>query len=511
MSKKFKPSPYQEAIYSFVKDGHESLIINAVAGSGKTVTIVGSTEFTDPNLQIGFVAFNKSIATELQQRVPKHVKAGTCHSFWFGALRKYMGGGNIRVEARKTWQVIDAELGDREIEIYGAFVSKMVGLGKGHGIGYLVPNTPGSWADLADHHNVWLEHEEANEMRAYELCMKILERSNHVAKVQKIVDFDDMLYLSLIWNVRCWQYDMLYVDEAQDTNAVQVALFKRMLRPGGRLIAVGDPYQAIYGFRGADAQAMERIREEFGCKELPLSVSYRCAKAVVKAAQEYVSHLEWWEKSPEGRVDHLGALPITDMELKDREPVAALTGQDAILCRVTAPLVEQAYALIRQRVACRILGRDIGVGLVNLVKKMNAKGIDRLIEKLNNYMGREVAKLTSKGKEDKAQAVSDKVETLMVIINNLGENERTIPKLVQNIESLFTDNNKGMLTLATVHKSKGLEWDRVFILGADEYMPSKWARKEWMKVQEYNLIYVAYTRAKRELYFVPAPKARNKG
>ena len=119
-----------------------------------------------------------------------------------------------------------------------------------------------------------------------------------------------------------------------------------------------------------------------------------------------------------------------------------------------------------------------------------------------------MGKHLSKGREDKAQAINDRVETLFVMINHLGERERTISGLVNMIQNLFTDNNRGLLTLATVHKAKGLEWKRVFILGRNELMPSKWARKAWQKEQERNLIYVAYTRAKEELYFLPAPQKR---
>lgn len=60
-------------------------------------------------------------------------------------------------------------------------------------------------------------------------------------------------------------------------------------------------------------------------------------------------------------------------------------------------------------VGCRILGRDIGVGLENLIKQMKARDIDHLEERLDAYAGREVAKLTSKGREDKAQAVDDDI------------------------------------------------------------------------------------------------------
>ena len=275
-----------------------------------------------------------------------------------------------------------------------------------------------------------------------------------------------------------------------------------MIKPGGRLIAVGDPHQAIYGFRGADSEAMGRIKEEFDCQELPLSVSYRCPQAVVRAAQEFVEGIETFDGAPEGKVENLSKFP----------PLEDFTNRDTILCRNTAPLVETAFHLIRNKKPCKILGRDIGVGLENLIKKMRAKDVDGLIDKLMAYQNREIAQHVSKGREDKAQAVGDKVETLMVLIDNLDEDNRTIEGLVASIQNLFTDNGKGMLTLSTIHKAKGLEWPKVYILGRHDFMPSKWARKAWQKQQEYNLIYVAYTRSQQELYFLPIPgKKSSKG
>ncbi len=492
MKQEFKPSPYQKAIFDFVAQGHDSAIINAKAGSGKTTTIIKALEFINTNKKVLFLAFNKAIAEELKSRVPRNVKAATFHSTGFGAWMNHCGRETrIQVESNKVRNLVHEEIGEREQGLYGAFVTKMVGLGKGMGIGYLLSNDARSWSELMDHFDINLESEDADEARDYELCTMILKKS--IEQARQVIDFDDMLYMPLIENVRFFQYDFVFVDEAQDTNQVQISLLKRMVRPGGRLIAVGDPHQAIYGFRGADSEAMARIQAEFGCKTLPLSVSYRCPQAVVRAAQEFVPDIECFDNAPEGKV---GSMAFDHK---------FFTNADAILCRNTAPLVETAYALIRQRVACRILGRDIGVGLENLIKKMQAKNIDRLIEKLNKYQGREMAKHMSKGREDKAQAVDDKVQTLMVIIDHLPENRRTVADLIRTIQELFTDNNKGLLTLCTVHKAKGLEWPRVFILGRHEYMPSKWARKDWQKQQESNLIYVAYTRAKQELYFLPKP------
>jgi DNA helicase-2/ATP-dependent DNA helicase PcrA len=78
---------------------------------------------------------------------------------------------------------------------------------------------------------------------------------------------------------------------------------------------------------------------------------------------------------------------------------------------------------------------------------------------------------------------------------------------VEKIRSLFSDTEgeQKVLTLSTIHKAKGKEWDRVFALGMDTYSPSKWARKEWELEQEDNLCYVQVTRSKQHLTLVNVP------
>ena len=177
-----------------------------------------------------------------------------------------------------------------------------------------------------------------------------------------------------------------------------------------------------------------------------------------------------------------------------------LGAHDAVLCRQTAPLIKLAYTLIARKVGCRVLGRDIGAGLVSLVKRAKARNLDSLQAKLEAYRDRETAKFTAKGEEQKADALNDRVESVFTVIESLDENSRTIPALIAAIEGLFSDAN-GCLLLSTVHKAKGREWDTVAIL-RPELMPSKWARQDWQMVQEENLMYVAYTRAKSRLIFI---------
>jgi len=181
---------------------------------------------------------------------------------------------------------------------------------------------------------------------------------------------------------------------------------------------------------------------------------------------------------------------------------ADLTPQDAILCRLTKPLVQSAYKLIKAGIGCHVEGRDIGAGLLKLVDRWKrVKTIETLQKRLETYLETETERLIAKGQETKAEAVQDRVETLIVLM----EGCQSIDQLRQKIEDLFSnseDGHQNTLTLSTVHKSKGREWTRVFILGFAKYMPSKFARQAWQVEQEQNLIYVAFTRAKAELILV---------
>jgi superfamily I DNA/RNA helicase len=280
------------------------------------------------------------------------------------------------------------------------------------------------------------------------------------------------------------------VDEAQDTNAIQRAILRKIMKPTSRIVAVGDPAQAIYGFRGADSASMSVMAEEFGMVRLPLTISYRCPVNVVNYAQQWVSHIEAAPGASDGVVAELG----TNFE------VTNFTASDLVVCRKSAPLITLAFRCIRANVPVQVMGREIGQGLKALIKKMNAKGIDRLQEKLELYMDREVEKARAKKDDQKAEAIEDKVGSILFLISGLREDKRTIPDLEAGIDYLFKDKSVAV-KFATIHKSKGLEAPRVFWLGRSE-CPAKWAKQAWQKQQEVNLCYVAATRAMKELYTI---------
>ena len=318
----------------------------------------------------------------------------------------------------------------------------------------------------------------------------VLRKSNEDLET---IDFDDMVYLPLQRNLRLFQNDWVLVDEAQDTNPTRRALARKMLKPGGRLVAVGDPHQAIFGFTGADNDALDQIARDFDATRLPLTITYRCPKAVVKIAQEYVAHIEAGDTAPEGE-----ALTLDYTKLVDEAQAG-----DAILCRYNKYLVNLCFKFIRLGKPAKIEGRAIGEGLAKLASRWKVKSLDALTNKLDAYLAREVKKALEADKEDRADRITDKVETLLVLIARAREQEiSSVKDLKEMILTLFDDKvgeKSNVITLTSVHKSKGMEWDRVFLLGRNELMPSPFAKQPWQYAQEINLIYVAVTRAKQTL------------
>lgn len=476
-------SPYQQAIFSHIEDPTAgNAIVKAVAGSGKSTTLVeGVNRVKGSHI---FLAFNKSIADELKDR---GVNARTFHSLTFSPVLSFLGQRNVETNKLRT---LCKEFMGRDEFIYGAFACRLVGLARNAGVGALVPDSEGAMWELAERHDLQPDSERADFKRGLQYASQLLQMSN----LSKMVDFDDLLYRAVLDDIALPKFDFVFVDEAQDTNAIQRALLKKIMKPNSRLVAVGDPAQAIYGFRGADSESMQMIADEFQCKELPLTISYRCPTSVVKYAQQWVKHIEAAPNAPEGEVMHLG---------QEWSPTTFRPGE-LVVCRTTKPLIALAFKLVKARVPVTVVGREIGQGLVTLIKKMGAVDIDGLELKLDAWLERETNKAMVKEEEEKVAALGDKHATIMTLISGLVETNRTIPDLIECIEYLFTDKAEAV-KLATIHKAKGLEAKVVYWLNSSQ-CPSKWARQAWQVEQEYNLCYVATTRAMESLVLIEAPK-----
>lgn len=509
----FAPSPQQQAIFDWVRDGRGNAIVEAVAGSGKTTTLVEALAgMVEGGRTVAFAAYNKRIADDIGAKVAARglvgVYTGTFHSFGLRIWRRAYP--QVRVDDRKLGALMDARGVPKD---WRGFVVSLVDLAKQECVGITSrADDPDVWRAIVDRHDLAdkLTPPKLRGARRSTLPAPDLREAIEVAgevfaeSVESCpysVDFADMLYAPLAHEVRYPSFDWVLVDEAQDSNPARRALAKRMLKPGGRFVAVGDRHQAIYGFTGADSAAMDLIKSEMGACELPLTVSWRCPRKVVDVARQWVSHIEPAPGAPEGTV---GAATIGEMIEQVRTDRVAANG--AVLCRLTAPLVDLAMKLLAADIHCHVEGRAIGRKLLELVDRFPKVGsLSELAEEVEDYREQRTAKLLAAGKEGQAEELADLCDCITAIAGAMPPGSH-YAAFRDKVYALFADVPEGEeapdLTLSTIHKSKGREWRLVYWLGSRKYQPSPWARQSWQQEQERNLYYVAATRSMAELVFV---------
>ena len=406
---KVVPSKYQAAILD--NYGIHNMIVQAVAGSGKSKTLeMLVTEKNGRMHRACLLAFNKPIATVLKNR---GLPAYTFNGLGFG-VTNYSFRGSV-LNADKVADCTKRRMTPHDMKLMGAAVLNLVA--KSYTIG-LVPdhrllNTKGLVAVTREQPQVWQDLIETYDIdtmspEGEDLTDTIIDFSRNILAEcladTRTLSFDDQISFPVLYNLPMKPYDHLLVDEAQDTNLIQIAFLRKALGRNGVFTAVGDRNQSLYKFRGAASDAMDRIKREFKCVEYPLSICYRCPQVVIRAAQQFVPQIEAAPGKPEGVMQHLPKFG----------PKTFRTG-DVIVSRKNADLVSLAYKLMAARIPCGILGRDMVGGLITLMEKIEANymaqrrtenQISFLIESLESWRDREIEKAKIKDNESKIQATT---------------------------------------------------------------------------------------------------------
>lgn len=512
---KFIPSHYQKAIFDFVTEGRGDAVINAVAGSGKTSTLVESSKLLQSDRAL-FLAFNKHIATELETRLGGNMTAKTIHSIGVGCLRSYLPRvtvdegkiGDIskpyaieisnhlerayQLQLKLFYQSADADKAPEEPPTYGVIIGlfkKIV-----HYIRVTLTDVKNKVAveEICDRFGC-IDIQEAVSFDALYTCLPTILKESERAAERGIIDYDDMLWLPHAWGLQPSKYEWVFVDECQDLSAAQLDLVLKLRAPGGRMLFVGDKRQAIYGFAGADSESFDRIIELTQATVLPLSICYRCPSSHIKLAQSIVADIEAKNDAVEGIIEDIKLSAVHD-EIQEG---------DLVISRCTAPVVKLCIELIAKRIPARVRGRDIGKALTTIVRDV-AKHPEFNFAKFGKYLKEyadiKLEKLKQKrNSEAQIASFSDRIQGIEVCYEAF--NVRSVGELCSEIEALFSDTRSSVI-LSTVHRAKGLENRRVFILEPDK-LPLRYPNQQaWELQQEFNLKYVALTRAKQALYFI---------
>lgn len=494
----FRPTSEQSALLGFLQASDQNLFVEAGAGCGKTTTslwLLGHLTGTRC-----MVAFNVAIKHDIEEKAPAGVDVMTMNALGFRALKRAYNAREIEVDSNYSWRLLEARYGSDEVRGKGrdgenaatfwSQVVKLYDLARGG-----LAETSEDCEVLSSSHDLpFLDEGRYTVARAAEVVLSLMADRASGTACPEAIDFVDQLWLPVARNLPMSGYDVLVIDEAQDTNAVQVELLARTVNEGGRVIAVGDRRQAIYGFRGADSRAVEKIIERFEMKRLPLMTTFRCGTSIVAEAQRIVPEFRAGEKNHEGLV----RTAAIDALLSQIKP------GDFVLSRTNAPIIKACIGALSRGIPATVVGRDVGKDLLKLAKSFKAQDMNEFFARLDAWRDKQIAKIERKFPVNEAaiEGVRDRVACLEAIADAADSMEG----LYSRCETLFSDDKStARVEFSSTHKAKGREKDRVFVL-RDTFMKSRLNRAtgEWVapSVEEENLLYVAITRAKHELVYV---------
>ena len=483
------PTPEQAYIIAAAK-GPSSLMVNALAGTGKTTTLQMLAAVL-PREPILALAFNKKIKEELEKRFPPNFTVmtmnGLGHRAWAKTINKSKmliddkKLGRLTTEALKAFPSSKGSWNEiRQLVVYAmqrGVVPTQFQNAKG-----LLPDTPETWQAIASDYDLLLTPDECKLSRRI-LCASIDEG------MKGCISYDDQIYLPVVFPGDFPRFNTVLVDEAQDLSPLNHQMLRKCA--AGRLIVVGDPRQAIYAFRGADSSSMDSIKTlRPDWIELPLNTTFRCPLSVVERQHNHAPQYIAAPSNPQGEILDLTGTKWTWASIPE--------GETAVLCRNNAPLISMAFKLIRQGVGVNMLGREIGKGLSTIVKKLcpdQSTPIDAFLPLLANWHETEKSKAEANDDSTKAANTTDKYESIIAVSSAKGP--ATVAELIEELTFLFAKNN-GQVILATGHKAKGLEWNNVIHLDPWR-IPSKYAKTPAEIRQENNLRYVLETRTKHTL------------
>jgi superfamily I DNA/RNA helicase len=487
-------SDEQNLIINFGRNGVGHLVVRARAGTGKTTTIIQMV--LQMRGRVLLVAFNKSIAEELQARIKgnPNALAKTLHALGLACIFSSgwgkILGQKISINADRGRDIAHDILKTKDnskLKPVAYAVAKLASIGKG-----AAPfATAEQLADLADCYGISIECDDDAIRAQYDSQLgQLARRAMDRALVEDgSIDFDDMVFVPVVKKLARAQYDAVVVDEAQDMNASQLLLARAVCVPTGRIIVVGDDRQAIYGFRGADSNSIDRLKKELNAKELGLKITRRCPKQVVAVAQGLVPDFVAAPDAPEGEV----------ITLDGSKLVATAGAGDFILSRTNAPLVQVCFALLRSKKRAKIQGRDIGKTLISIIDQLKARDIADFKQKLDIWALKERSKAEGK-KESVAEAIIARVNDQQDMLSMIADESGSVAEIQRTINDLFDDADPSkapFIVCSSVHKAKGLEAKRVFMI-QNTFYKGKDAQ------EEENIEYVAITRAKQTLFVVPA-------
>jgi len=452
----------------------ETLKIMAFAGTGKTTTLVEYTK-KRPNMRFLYIAFNKSVQLEAAQKFPGNVTTRTTHALAFRAKGfKYK---DRLVKGFRANQVMTA----LKLEKYEDARYTMDTLAN-----YLASADP-----KVSHHHIPVMARGFYQKNKTALP-PLVDHANSLGRLmcdgtnQEIGMLHDG-YLKLYQlSGPILPYDCILLDEAQDINPVTAAIVfaqarkkdKDQTRKQASIILVGDGHQQIYSFRGA----RDTLKTFSAGKTHYLTQSFRFDNNVARVANMILKN---FKREPR---------QIAGTQVSVKPPWDP--GHHTIIARTNATLFDRAVRLYKQH-------KLSFVGGVESYRLTILKDVYYLYCQDHSRINDAYIKGFTSFVDLKSYARTVEDFELSSVCKMVEKYTATIPLHVDRIMAQAVEGEKAKILLTTAHKSKGLEWANVLL--AEDFHPlmkeGKIIDPSNVDPDEFNLIYVAMTRAMVNLRF----------
>lgn len=491
-------SKEQLDIFEFANKGLQNLIVQAVAGAGKTTTLVECANRIDSDKKIMLLAHNRSTRDTLKERIgnKENVKVYTLHGLAWRMFNEHFDFSPV-IDDDKYRNYVN-----KNIDTIGSEQYKSLG-------GPMKMMYKANVFDLINkaRHNLKQSEKEIRKLAVKKYGMRLVGDECHmVANILKwgsenidVVDYQDLLWFpsELGYFTKKYLSDIIMLDEAQDASIAQQDIVSRCFKRNTRLFAFGDRDQTINSWCGSDTEAFEHLKDPSAfrrdAKELPLTTNYRCGTRIIEYAKQYTNNnIHAREGAPEGEIRHEAHL----YEVEDG---------DMILCRNTAPLMEVYRRGIAEGKKMYFRGEELGK---NLQSAADCAEGDTIAEIVFSMKKRLIATWEFMSREldlDPRETMTDpRIVSLFDTIKTMENLPRTVEKrsdLDKFIKDVFSNEGREGIQLSTIHRAKGLEADNVFIV-CPSLIPSRLARLDWEFEEERHLQYVMCTRPKNVLNFV---------
>jgi DNA helicase-2/ATP-dependent DNA helicase PcrA len=486
------------------------LCIVAGAGSGKTRVLTRriawhSTEGGIDPRRVLALTFTRRAAAELRARTRKlglreEVAAGTFHAAALAILRRFWDhtgrshptllDRRMAFLARAHPKLDRAAVADLDAEI-GWARARLV--------------TPEAYGDASD-------AARRRPPKSAAFVSKAYADYQDAKRERRLIDFDDVLALchatmqreTSFADAQRWRSRHLFVDEFQDVNPLQFAVLEAMRGPESTLVVVGDPDQAIYGWNGADPRFINDIHEHLpGVAVVHLRTNFRSTPEVLAAAGRVL------DEEPQPAARFRGDPPTVTTTDLDDEPVTVARAvrarrkpgapwfHQAVLARTNGQLPAIRAALEAAGIPTRSRGEGALLRrpeIMDLVERWPGGG------SLSGAMADEA--------DHDGPQLDPERAAMVEAFFQLGrdhlvlEPDATVDEFVS---ALRFDDRIGAagdaVELSTFHAAKGLEWPIVHLVGLEDgLVPVAFARTVAARAEEQRLLYVAATRAERELH-----------